>query len=88
MFAQPQAQFDFEARKNHPSMRAVAPAPLAISCDACVMQASDACGDCVVSFIVNRAPGDALIIDVCEARALRTLADAGLVPELRHAPQR
>ena len=56
-----------------------------INCQTCVMQASAACGDCVVSFIVDREPGDALVIDVREARAMRTLADAGLVPELRHA---
>ena len=59
--------------------------PMEISCETCVMQASDACGDCVVSFIVNRAPGDALVIDVAEARAMRALAQAGLVPDLRHA---
>lgn len=73
------------ARHNHPSTLGLRSAgPLAISCDTCVMQASEACGDCVVSFIVRREPGDALVFDVTEARALRTLADAGLVPELRH----
>ena len=61
--------------------------PMEISCSTCVMQASAACGDCVVSFIVNREPGDALVIDVAEARAMRALADAGLVPELRHATE-
>lgn len=59
--------------------------PMEISCGTCVMQASAACGDCVVSFIVNREPGDAIVFDVAEERAIRALADAGLVPELRHA---
>ncbi len=51
------------------------------------MQASDACDDCVVSFVVNREPGDAIVIDVAEERAVRMLARAGLLPELRHLPR-
>ena len=58
-----------------------------IDCDQCVMQHTAACDDCVVSFIVDREPGDALVIDVAEARAVRLLAGAGLVPELRHRPR-
>ncbi len=57
---------------------------LTISCDDCAMQESVACADCVVTFLCNREPHDAVIIDVAEARALRLLSDAGLVPELRH----
>jgi hypothetical protein len=49
-----------------------------------MMQHTDTCADCVVSFIVDRRPGDAVVIDVEEERAVRMLADAGLVPELRH----
>jgi hypothetical protein len=59
---------------------------LTIDCDACVMQGTDACEDCVVSFVVGREPGSALVIDVDEARAVRLLSGAGLVPELRHTP--
>jgi hypothetical protein len=55
-----------------------------IDCDECRMQHTDACDDCVVTFIVGREPGDAVIIDVDEARAVRRLAEAGLVPDLRH----
>ena len=55
-----------------------------ISCDDCVMQASDACEDCVVTFICGRDPDDAVIIDAAEERAVRMLARNGLVPELRH----
>jgi hypothetical protein len=56
----------------------------AIDCTDCVMQATDACDDCIVSFIVRREPGTAIVIDVAEARALRELSSAGLVPGLRH----
>jgi hypothetical protein len=59
---------------------------LTIDCDTCVMQDTDACEDCVVSFVVNREPGTALVIDVEEARAVRLFAGAGLVPGLRHTP--
>lgn len=51
------------------------------------MRASEACADCVVTFLVGREPGDAVIIDVAEERAVRMLARAGLVPELRHFPR-
>jgi hypothetical protein len=61
---------------------------LRIDCDECVMQATRACDDCVVSFIVRRAPGDAIVIDVDEARALRSLAEGGLLPALRHRARR
>ncbi|MEO8094774.1 MAG: hypothetical protein ABI632_07560, partial [Pseudolysinimonas sp.] len=55
-----------------------------IDCDECVMNGTDACGDCMVSFLVQRTPGDAVVIDVAEERAVRMLARAGLVPQLRH----
>ena len=48
------------------------------------MAGTDACDDCVVTFIVNREPGDALIVDAAEARALKMLGEEGLVPRLRH----
>jgi hypothetical protein len=59
--------------------------PLTISCDDCVMQHTSACDDCVVTFICGREPDDAVVIDVAEARAVRLLSDAGLVPRLRYA---
>lgn len=58
--------------------------PISISCDDCVMQHTDACGDCVVTFICSREPGDAVVIDAGEARAMRAMADVGLLPTLRH----
>ena len=57
---------------------------LRIDCDDCVLQETEACDDCVVSYICSREPDDAIVIDVAEARALRLLSGAGLVPELRH----
>lgn len=48
------------------------------------MRDTDACRDCVVSFIVGREPGEAVVVDVEEERAVRLLARAGLVPRLRH----
>ena len=57
---------------------------LRIDCDECVMDGTDACADCVVTFLCSREPGDAIVIDVTEVRALRLLEDAGLAPGLRH----
>jgi hypothetical protein len=58
--------------------------PLVISCDECAMQNTDACDDCLVSFILDRRPGKAVVIDVEEARAVRMLTSVGLVPAPRH----
>jgi hypothetical protein len=56
---------------------------ITVDCDGCRGRENDACGDCVVSFILGREPDDALIIDAAEARAVRLLGNAGLVPPLR-----
>ena len=58
--------------------------PITISCDDCAMQGTSACDDCVVTFICGREPDEAVVIDAAEARAVRLLAEAGLVPGLRH----
>jgi len=55
-----------------------------IDCDECRMQHTTACDDCVVTFIIGREPGDAVVIDAEEERAVRLLANAGLLPGLRH----
>lgn len=57
---------------------------ITIDCDDCTMQGTSACADCVVTFLCGREPDEAVIIDVEEARAVRMLASAGLVPRLRH----
>ena len=57
---------------------------LTIDCDTCSLQGTDACDDCVVTFLCGREPDEAVVIDVAEARAVRLLGQAGLVPSLRH----
>ena len=56
---------------------------LTIDCDQCVAQHTDACDDCVVTFLCNAKPDEAVVVDVAEVRALRLLADTGLAPPLR-----
>ncbi|HEX4979434.1 MAG TPA: hypothetical protein VFV35_05150 [Acidimicrobiales bacterium] len=58
--------------------------PRTIDCEECPLEGSEACADCVVTFICRREPGDALIIDAAEERAVRLLIRGGLVPQLRH----
>jgi hypothetical protein len=58
--------------------------PLVIDCSVCVRQHTDTCEDCMVTYLCTRDTGDAVIIDVAEVRAIRALADVGLVPHLRH----
>ena len=57
---------------------------ITIDCDTCVMRRTDACSDCVVTFLESIEPRTAVVVDVGELRALRLLADQGLVPRLRH----
>jgi hypothetical protein len=54
-----------------------------IDCECCSLQETAACDDCVVSFLLGREPDDAVVIDADEARAMRMLERAGLVPTLR-----
>jgi hypothetical protein len=61
-------------------------ATMTIECDGCIMQGTEACADCVVTFICNREPEQAVIFDVAEERALRLLGRGGLLPPLRHHP--
>jgi hypothetical protein len=60
--------------------------PLRIDCDACAHQGTDQCRDCVVTFLLDR-DGDAVVVDAEEARALRSLGEAGLVPLLQLEPK-
>jgi hypothetical protein len=59
-------------------------ASLTISCADCAMQGTAHCNDCVVTFICDREPDDAVVIDAEEQRAMRLLMRGGLVPRLRH----
>lgn len=58
--------------------------PLLIDCDECSMQYTRTCEDCVVTFLCSRQADEAVVFDVAEARAMRVMGDAGLVPKLRH----
>lgn len=57
-----------------------------IDCDRCSLQGSEACDDCVVTFLCRDHDAGAVVVDFHEARAIRLLGDAGLAPPLRHAP--
>ena len=57
-----------------------------IDCDACLHQGTTQCDDCVVSFLLDRDDG-AVVVDAEEARALRSLGEAGLVPLLQLSPK-
>jgi hypothetical protein len=57
---------------------------LRIDCDECAMQGTECCADCLVTFICSREPGEAVVVDVAEARAIRMLSEAGLLPASRH----
>ncbi len=60
------------------------PDVLTIDCADCSLTGTTACDDCVVTFLCGREPDEAVVIDVAEARAVRLLGQAGLVPTLRH----
>lgn len=57
---------------------------LVISCDTCVMRDTEACDDCLVSVLCADADDEAMVFDFAEQRAIKMLAQAGLVPTLRH----
>jgi hypothetical protein len=58
-----------------------------VDCADCAHRDTPVCDDCVVSFIVGREPDDAVVVDADEARAVRLLTRAGLVPGVRHQAQ-
>jgi hypothetical protein len=68
----------FAAARSHEPSDGV----LRIDCDDCAMQGTDCCADCLVTFLCSREPGE--VVDVAEARALRMLSEAGLLPASRH----
>jgi hypothetical protein len=61
--------------------------PLTVDCRTCVARDTDACADCLVSFICDRRPDEAVVFEIDELRSMRLLAGAGLLPELRHRPR-
>jgi hypothetical protein len=55
-----------------------------IDCDNCAVR-GPACAGCLVSVVLG-APPAGVELDEAEQRALRVLADAGMVPRLRLVP--
>lgn len=74
------------ARRSTPAPGALGPdnGSFTVDCAECAHRRSAVCDDCVVTFIVGRSPEDALVVDADEARAVRLLERAGLVPGVRH----
>ncbi len=58
---------------------------LIIDCATCSQRHTSTCGDCMVTFFCSREPGDGVVVDLGEFRALKVLGDSGLVPPLRHS---
>lgn len=73
-------------RRSAPAPAAACPddGSFSVDCAVCTHRHSTVCDDCVVTFIVGRSPEDALVVDADEARAVRLLERAGLVPGVRH----
>lgn len=69
----------------------VTPAPhepvLTIDCAVCEVRDTDACDDCLVSYLVGHEAGTPVELDADEKRAVDLLAEAGLVPGSRFAPR-
>ena len=57
-----------------------------IDCDACVMDGTSACADCIVTVLLGRDDGPLSLISEEEA-AISNLAEAGLVSPLRLVPK-
>lgn len=63
-----------------------------IDCDNCMMRATDACSDCLVTHVCESSQNGtghghehgAVVFDIAEQRAVRWFAEAGMVPTLRH----
>lgn len=71
---------------NHPPEPVADPSAssLHIDCDECALQDTEACRDCVVSFLCGVDASQPVVVDLAEARAMRLLDEAGLAPPLRH----
>lgn len=62
---------------------------LTISCDDCSMRCTSACDDCVVTFLLaddhdHSTDPDSMVLDLDQARVVRLLGKAGLVPDLKY----
>jgi hypothetical protein len=82
--ARPVPSVPVSFRDRHQAEQREEPGRFTIDCAECTNQNTEVCDDCVVSFIVGHRPGDAVVVDAGEARAVRLLERAGLVPGVRH----
>lgn len=57
---------------------------ITIDCGTCSQQNTSACNGCVVTFLAEREPDEAVVLAMDDYSALRRLETAGLVPKLRH----
>ena len=59
-----------------------------ISCDECSMRCTSACDDCVVTFLLSdaaeRSGHETMVLDLDQARVVKLLGKAGLVPDLKY----
>ena len=69
---------------SQPDITPNEPPVLMISCDTCIMRDTEACNDCMMSVLCDVAPTEAVVLNLQELRDIRMLAQAGLVPTLRH----
>ena len=58
--------------------------PLVIDCQTCVARLTEACSDCVVTFLCDTPVDQPVVVEPSEARVLRLLHEDGLVPGVRH----
>lgn len=56
-----------------------------IDCGECTMKNTNACDDCIVTYLLDRPEG-AVVFDVAEERALRVLHNSGLTAPNRFQP--
>ena len=82
----PTARHNRGTKMNQPNrtIAITSQSPLVISCDTCVMRSTAACDDCLVTHMCGDAQQTAVVFNFEEQRALRLLANAGMVPTLRH----
>jgi hypothetical protein len=71
-------------RRHHPS--AGSRTWLVVDCDGCTGNGTSACADCVVSHVLAGEAPVRLTLESDDERAVRLLAKAGLVPDLRYEP--
>lgn len=75
---------DTTPESAHQALPASGEPVLVISCDTCIMRQTDACNDCMMSVLCDVDETEAVVLNLQELRDIRLLAQAGLVPTLRH----